>query len=66
MDKITILQQSFDNLNKSFMTALGNNAAANGKLDGTANGLEIAGAAVEKNQADIDYIAMMTDVELPE
>ena len=65
-ERVTILENSLNNLKNSFLETYSNDVNTKGKLDSTANGLDQTGEVVEKNQADIDYIAMMTDVELPE
>ena len=64
--EIQNLKRTVENLQQTVIQMARNNTPVVGKVDNTANGLNQAGADIERNQANIDYISMMTDVELPE
>ena len=60
------LKMAFDNLQQNFIQAQKNNVPTISKVDDTANGLGAAEGNIDQNTADIEYIAMMTDVDLEE
>ena len=64
--EIQNLKMQVANLQQTVIQMARNNTPIVGKVDSTANGLSTTDGYVEKNTADIDYVAMMTDVELPE
>lgn len=64
--EIDKLKKAVANLNNTVLQMAKNNTPMVSKVDSTANGLSTTDGVVDKNSADIDYVAMMTDVELPE
>ena len=64
--EIQNLKTQVKNLQDTVIQMARNNTPIVGRVDSTANGLNATDGYVEKNTADIDYVAMMTDVELPE
>ena len=60
------LKLELDNLQQNFFQAQNNNGHTTAKVDDTANGLGAAEGSIDQNTADIEYIAMMTDVDLEE
>lgn len=64
--EIQNLKMQVANLQQTVIQMARNNTPIVGKVDSTANGLNTTDGNVDKNTADIDYVAMMTDVELPE
>lgn len=60
------LKLTLDNLQQNFIQAQKNNVPTTSKVDDTANGLGAAEGNIDQNTADIEYIAMMTDVDLEE
>lgn len=64
--EINKLKSTIDNLQQNFIQAQKNNVPTTAKVDDTANGLEAADGNIDQNTADIEYIAMMTDVDLEE
>ena len=64
--EIDKLKKAVANLNNTVLQMAKNSTPMVSKVDSTANGLSTTDGYVEKNTADIDYVAMMTDVELPE
>ena len=65
-ERLNILENSLKNLQEAFIQSQSNNAASNGEQDHISNNLDNTMGVTDKNTADIDYVAMMTDVELPE
>lgn len=63
--EIQNLKSQVENLQQTIIQIARNNTPIVGKVDSTANGLNATDGNVGKNSADIDYVAMMTDVELP-
>lgn len=63
--EIQNLKATVENLQQTIIQMARNNTPIVGKVDSTANGLNTTDVVVGKNSADIDYVAMMTDVELP-
>lgn len=64
--EINKLKITLDNLQQNFIQAQKNNVPTNAKVDDTANCLGAAEGNIDQNTADIEYIAMMTDVDLEE
>ena len=64
--EIKHLKIALDNLQQNFIQAQKNNVPTTSKVDDTANGLGAAEGNIDQNTADIEYIAMMTDVDLEE
>ena len=64
--EIQNLKEQVANLQNTVIQMARNNTPTISKVDSTANGLVSTDVVVGKNSADIDYVAMMTDVELPE
>ena len=64
--EIQNLKMQVANLQQTVIQMARNNSPVVNKVDSTANGLSTTDGNVDKNSADIDYVAMMTDVELPE
>lgn len=64
--EIKNLKMAFDNLQQNFIQAQKNNVPTIAKVDDAANGLGAAEGNIDQNTADIEYIAMMTDVDLEE
>ena len=64
--EIQNLKEKVANLQQTVIQMGKNTAPFESKIDSTANGLNTTDGNVDKNTADIDYVAMMTDVELPE
>lgn len=64
--EINKLKSTLDNLQKNFIQAQKNNVSTTAKVDDTAYGLGAAEGNIDQNTADIEYIAMMTDVDLEE
>lgn len=64
--EIDKLKSTLDNLQKNFIQAQKNNVPTTAKVDDTVNGLGAAEGNIDQNTADIEYIAMMTDVDLEE
>lgn len=64
--EIDKLKKAVANLQDTVIQMARNNSPVVNKVDSTANGLSTTDGVVDKNSADIDYVAMMTDVELPE
>ena len=64
--RVQILEDNYKSLYNAFIQSQKNNVGQVAKTDSTANGLSVTDENVGKNSADIDYVAMMTDVELPE
>ena len=63
--EIQCLKEQVANLQQNIRDMARNNTPTISKVDSTANGLVSTDVVVGKNSADIDYVAMMTDVELP-
>ena len=63
--EIQNLKSQVANLQESLIQMARNNTPIVGKVDSTANNLVSTDGNVETNTANIDYIAMMTDVEIP-
>ena len=63
--EIQNLKEKVANLQQTVIQMGKNTAPFESKAESTANGLNVTDGYVEKNTADIDYVAMMTDVELP-
>ena len=59
------LQTQLNNLEQAYLQSQRNQVPITAKTDETANGLVIADNNIEKNTADIDYLAMMADIEIP-
>jgi len=59
------LKEQVNNLYDNFIQSQRNQVPITDKVDSTKNGLATTDVVVGKNSADIDYVAMMTDVELP-
>ena len=64
--EIQNLKTQIENLQQNFIQAQKNNVPTNAKVDDTANCLGAAEGNIDQNTADIEYIAMMTDVDLEE
>ena len=63
--EIQNLKTQVKNLQDTVIQMARNNTPIVGKVDSTANGLNTTDGNVETNTANIDYLAMMTDVEIP-
>lgn len=63
--EIQCLKEQVAKLQENIRDMARNNTPTISKVDSTANGLVSTDVVVGKNSADIDYVAMMTDVELP-
>lgn len=64
--EIQNLKKRLNNLQDSFIQAQRNQVPITGKVEDTGNGLASANDNIDQNTADIEYIAMMTDVDLEE
>lgn len=64
--EINKLKSTIDNLQQNFIQAQKNNVPITAKVDDNVNGLGAAEGNIDQNTADIEYIAMMTDVDLEE
>lgn len=64
--EINNLKITLDNLQQNFIQAQKNHVPTTAKVDDTANSLGAAEGNIDQNTADIEYIAMMTDVDLEE
>ena len=64
--EINKIKNTLDNLQQNFNQAQKNNVPTTAKVDDNANGLGAAESNIDQNTADIEYIAMMTDVDLEE
>ena len=62
--EIQNLKEQVANLQNTVIQMARNNTPTISKVDSTANGLNATDGVVEKNSADIEYIAIMTDVDL--
>lgn len=64
--EINKLKSQLQNLQQNFIQSQKNNVPTTAKVDDTANGLGAAESNIDQNTADIEYVAMMTDVDLEE
>ena len=64
--EIDKLKKAVANLNNTVLQMARNNSSELSARENTTNGLKTTDGNVDKNTADIDYVAMMTDVDLPE
>lgn len=62
--EIQKLKETVSNLQETVIKTARNNTPIVGKVDSTANGLSTTDGNVEKNTADITYIAIMSDIDL--
>lgn len=62
--EIQNLKSQVANLQQTIIQMARNNTPIVGKVDSTANGLNTTDDNVEKNSADIEYIAIMSDIDL--
>lgn len=66
MSVLDRLKQQVENLTKTVMQIKENQVPEVSAREATTNGLLVTDNVVEQNTADIEYIAMMTDVDLEE
>ena len=64
--EINNLKAQVSNLSNAILQMARNNSSELSARENTTNGLKTTDGNVDKNTADIDYVAMMTDVDLPE
>ena len=62
--EIDKLKKAVANLNNTVLQMAKNNTPMVSKVDSTANGLSTTDGNVDKNSADIEYIAIMSDIDL--
>ena len=62
--EIQNLKSQVANLQDTVIQMARNNTPIVGKVDSTANGLSTTDGNVEQNSADIEYIAIMSDIDL--
>ena len=62
--EIQNLKEQVANLQNTVIQMARNNTPTISKVDSTANGLSATDGVVEKNSADIEYIAIMSDIDL--
>ena len=62
--EIQNLKMQVANLNNAVIQMARNNSPVVNKVDSTANGLSTTDGNVDKNSADIEYIAIMSDIDL--
>ena len=63
--EINDLKAKLNSLERAMLQSSRNNVTKVAKLDTTSNNLDTNINVVEKNTANIDYIAMMAGVEIP-
>lgn len=62
--EIQNLKATVENLQQTIIQMARNNTPIVGKVDSTANGLNTTDVVVGKNSADIEYIAILSDIDL--
>lgn len=64
--ELKTIKRQLASLNEAFLQAQRNNVSTVAKTDDSANNIKVHSTEIDKTEANVDYIAMMTDVELPE